>query len=228
MPFRVMTPVQEQKSKMDSSVSPTFSSLGRSPSIVPPAYTTDDLLAARNQKYSRWVYLFRIAIAATTLATSIAVIACAGVSLHAYSESHSNGDWLLPLWPTHVDLRPTHTVLGCGITIAIMSIAYLAAAFAPMVSEENPPGDPHVLAKIYHRAQTSYTPSTFSLHSLLSYLLRLRYLPLSSHLSSPTISRQVHQTEALILGLVSGKALSLSRQQNSLRSAIKVWRLWTW
>ena len=128
-----MTPVQEQKPKMHSSASPTFSSLGRSPSIGPPAYTTDDLLAARNRKYSRWVYLLRIAIAAATLVISIAVIACVGASLHAYSESHSNGDWLLPLWPTHVDLRPSHTVLGCGITVAILSITYLAASFVPMV-----------------------------------------------------------------------------------------------
>ncbi len=137
-----MTPVQEQRLKMNS---PTFSSLGRSPSIGPPAYTTDDLLAARNQKYSRWVYLLRIAVAAITLAASIPVIACAGVSLHAYSDSHSNGDWLLPLWPTHVDLRPTHTVLGCGITIAILSIAYLAAAFAPMVCNVNHKIPIHVL-----------------------------------------------------------------------------------
>ena len=228
MPFRVMTPVQEQKPKMDSSVSPSFSSLGRSPSIVPPAYTTDDLLAARNQKYSRWVYLLRIAIAAITLATSIAVIACAGVSLHAYSESHSNGDWLLPLWPTHVDLRPTHAVLGCGITVAIMSIAYLAAAFAPMVSEVNLSGNSHEVAEICHRGRTSYIPLTLFPRSLPSSALQLPCLPLSSHLSSPTTSRQVHQMEVSILGLVDGKGSNQSRQQSSLRFATRVWRLWTW
>ena len=129
----MLSPIQEQKPKMSSNASPTFSSLDRSPSIIPPAYTTDDLLAARNQKFSRWVYLFRIAIAATTLVASIAIIACAAVALHAYSDSHSNGDWLLPLWPLNVDLRPTHTVLGCGITIAVLSLGYLIVSFAPMV-----------------------------------------------------------------------------------------------
>ena len=171
MPFRVMTPVQEHKSKMTSNSSPTFSSLGRSPSIGPPAYTTDDLLAARNQKYSRWVYFLRIAIAVTTLATSIAVVACAGVSLHAYSDSHSNGDWLLPLWPLHVDLRPTHTVLGCGITVAILSIVYLAAAFAPMVSRA------YSLYKFqqYSNVKAGSEQATHTQHYLYCRLLPLPY-----------------------------------------------------
>lgn len=135
MTFRIMTPPQQRKPKFDSSDSPTFSTLGRSPSIVPPAYTTDDLLAARNQKLSRWVYLTRLGITAITLAASITVIACAGASLRHYSNSHLAAEWLLPLWPLNVDLRPTHTVLGCGITVAILSLVYLAAAFAPMVCQ---------------------------------------------------------------------------------------------
>ena len=77
--------------------------------------------------------MLRIVIAGITLATSIAVIACAAVSLRAYTESSVDAEWLLPLWPLNVDLRPSHTVLGCGITIAVFSLIYLAAAFAPMV-----------------------------------------------------------------------------------------------
>lgn len=128
-----MTPPPQQKPRFVSSGSPTFSTLGRSPSISPPAYTTDDILAARNSKYSRWVYMLRLGITATTLAASIVVTALAGVSLRNYTDSHLGAEWLLPLWPSRVDLRPTHTLLGCGITILVLSLAYLAAAFAPMV-----------------------------------------------------------------------------------------------
>ena len=134
MSFRVMTPPPEQKLQMNSHSSPTFSSLGRSPSIGPPAYTTDDLLAAKYEKLSRWVQWFRTFIAIVTLGASIAVIACAAASLQAFSGSHLEPQWLLPLWPLNVDLRPTHTVLGCGITIAVFSFAYLAASFISMVS----------------------------------------------------------------------------------------------
>ena len=133
MAFRFESSAQQQKPRMTTSSSPTFSTLGRSPSIGPPAYTTDDLLAAKNQKQAGWLHMLRIVIAGVTLATSIAVIACAAVSLRAYSESSVDAEWLLPLWPLNVDLRPSHTVLGCGITITAFSLIYLAAAFAPMV-----------------------------------------------------------------------------------------------
>ncbi|KAL2038993.1 hypothetical protein N7G274_008333 [Stereocaulon virgatum] len=133
MAFRFQAPpASQQKTQMTSNMSPTFSALGRSPSIGPPAYTTDDLQAARNEKQARLLHLMRIAIAAVTLGISIAVIACTAVSLKAYSDSHYGAEWLLPLWPLHVDLRPSHTVLGCGITIAVFGLAYLAATFIPM------------------------------------------------------------------------------------------------
>lgn len=123
----------DRKPQMTSGASPTFSTLGRSPSIGPPAYTTDDLLAAKYQKISRWVHLMRVAIAAITLIASIAVVACVGASLRAYSNSRLEPEWILPLWPLDVDLRPSHAILGCGITVALLSLGYLAVAFVPMV-----------------------------------------------------------------------------------------------
>ena len=123
----------DRKPQMTSTTSPTFSSLGRSPSIGPPAYTTDDLLAAKYQKFSRWVQFMRVAIAASTLIVAVAIIACVGASLRAYSNSRLEPEWILPLWPLNVDLRPSHAVLGCGITVALLSLAYLAVASTPMV-----------------------------------------------------------------------------------------------
>lgn len=118
---------------MTASTSPTFSTLGRSPSIAPPAYTTDDLLTAKYQRFSRWVHLMRVAVAAVTFIISIAVIACVGASLRAYSNSRLEPEWILPLWPLHVDLRPSHAILGCGIAVALLSLGYQAVAFVPMV-----------------------------------------------------------------------------------------------
>ena len=123
----------EQKPQMTSTTSPTFSTLGRSPSIAPPAYTTDDLLTAKYQRHSRWVNLVRAAIAAITFIASIAVIACVGASLRAYSNSRLEPEWILPLWPLDVDLRPSHAILGCGIVVALLSLGYLAVASVPMV-----------------------------------------------------------------------------------------------
>ena len=133
MAFGATRSSADRKPQMTSNTSPTFSTLGRSPSIGPPAYTTDDLLAARYQKFSKWVHLMRVAIAAVTLVASVAVIACVGASLRAYSNSRLEPEWILPLWPLNVDLRPSHAVLGCGIAVALLSLAYLATAFVPMV-----------------------------------------------------------------------------------------------
>lgn len=133
MAFGAVKSSADRKPQMTTNTSPTFSTLGRSPSIGPPAYTTDDLLAARYQNFSRWVHLMRVAIAAITLVVSVAIIACAGASLRAFSNSRLEPEWILPLWPLNVDLRPSHAVLGCGIAVALLSLAYLAVAFIPMV-----------------------------------------------------------------------------------------------
>ena len=128
----------DRKPQMTSTTSPTFSTLGRSPSIAPPAYTTDDLLTAKYQRLSRWVTLVRAAIAAITFISSIAVIACGGASLRAYSTSRLEPEWILPLWPLNVDLRPSHAILGCGIVVALLSLGYLAVASVPMVCPTSP------------------------------------------------------------------------------------------
>lgn len=181
-----MTPPAQQKPKFSS---PTFSSLGRSPSFAPPPYTTDDLLAARNQKFSRWVYLLRIGIAAITLGTSVAIVACAGVALRAYSESHLEPEWLLPLWPQNVDLRPTKTVLGCGVSILVLSLVYLAASFAPMAC--------HLCTSIHIRMLTGPRAHQNSVLSISSPQLppfshsSSLSSPPSSHPSSPIVTFQV-------------------------------------
>ena len=133
MPFGAMAPSHQQKSQVTSHSSPV-SGYDRSSSEGLASYTTDDLAHARYTKYSRGLEWVRIVLTVITLAISIAVTACAGVSLEAYSESHVQPDWLLPLWPLNVDLRPSHALLGCGITVIVLSLVYLIAAFAPMVS----------------------------------------------------------------------------------------------
>lgn len=112
---------------------PSFASCRRSPSQEPPAYTTDDILAYQHQKHSKLVSWLRIALSVITLAVSVAIIACSGSSLRAYSGSDLAGEWWLPIWPLSVDLRPTHAVLGCGIVLLIASLIYLAAALFPSV-----------------------------------------------------------------------------------------------
>lgn len=81
----------------------------------------------------------RVGVTAATLAVSIAIIACAASSLRGYSDTHLETEWLLPLWPLSVDLRPTHAVLACGIVVAVADLLYLAPALYPSVGYPHSP-----------------------------------------------------------------------------------------
>ena len=183
----------DRKPQMTSTTSPTFSTLGRSPSIAPPAYTTDDLLTAKYQRLSRWVTLVRAAIAAITFIASIAVIACVGASLRAYSTSRLEPEWLLPLWPLSVDLRPSHAILGCGVIVALFSLGYLAVASVPMVCRTS-----HSKISKYLQVLCSDKDSTIRISSQPFYLpsaSALPFSPSSLHRSSRII-RPIARTRA--------------------------------
>ena len=217
----------DRKPQMTSTTSPTFSTLGRSPSIGPPAYTTDDLLAAKYQKLSRWVHLTRVGIAAITFIASIAVIACAGASLRAYSDSRLEPEWILPLWPLKVDLRPSHAILGCGIVVAVLSLGYLAFAFVPMVCRilaitAIQRTDKSSCSDKVSTIRTSLPP--FSLSSASASPFSPSSSPRSSQIIWPTARIQEHSAR----GPADGMALMTLHLQTSQRSATTEWRLWIW
>ena len=127
-------PPTAEQSYLAAHHSHSFSSSRRAPSQEPPAYTTDDLLAAKYQKLAKLLSSLRIATAGITLAISISIIGCAANSLQTYSGNDFSQDWGLPLWPLKVDLRPTRAILSSGVIVTVASLVYLAAALFPSVS----------------------------------------------------------------------------------------------
>ncbi|KAL8937130.1 MAG: hypothetical protein Q9216_004577 [Gyalolechia sp. 2 TL-2023] len=109
----------------------SFQSTRRTPSQTPPAYSPNDVLASKNQSRARLVHWLRIATSTVTFVASIIIIACTARALQSYNTTRDNADWVLPLWPASVDLRPTHSLLACGVLIAVTSIFYIIAALAP-------------------------------------------------------------------------------------------------
>ncbi|KAL8767205.1 MAG: hypothetical protein Q9209_006210 [Squamulea sp. 1 TL-2023] len=103
----------------------------RRPSQAPPAYSPDDVLAARNQLHVKVLHWMRIAIASITLLVSIVIIACSATALRTYDSTRYHAEWILPLWPSTVDLRPTHALLACGVILTVASIFYVGIAVAP-------------------------------------------------------------------------------------------------
>lgn len=164
---------------------PSFTSSRQSQSQEPPAYTTDDILAYQHQKYSKLVSWLRIALSAIILVISVAIIACSGSSLRAYSGSTFAGDWWLPIWPLIVDLRPTHAVLACGIVLMVASLLYLAAALFPSV------------IKIHEsNASVSFTNRSRSL--ILNFIFSTLSQPHSLYFAcSPQFSRLLSQPPSI-------------------------------
>lgn len=134
MAFKVLAPrAEKQQPQTTVYPSPGLSQYGHSPSMPPPAYTTDDLLAARYHKIARWTQFARTVLTLITVCLSVVVVGCSADSLREYSSSQSQSEWLLPLWPMTMDLRPTRAVLACGVIMTVFSLGYLVLAFVPMV-----------------------------------------------------------------------------------------------
>ncbi len=161
MSFQLITP--KSAAQRDSKQPVSFSSSHRNASLEPPAYTTDDILAAKYRKYSKYWQWMRVGITVATLAVSIAVIACAASSLRGYSDTHLESEWLLPLWPLSVDLRPTHAVLACGIVVAVADLLYLAPALFPSVGNPRSP-NPTFADAILSLAFSQAPPPHYLLH----------------------------------------------------------------
>lgn len=125
-------PPAEQASSKSGFTTSIFPSR-RSPSVDPPAYTQHDMLAARYRRFGRHVHYIRAALALITFIGAITALACAADVLRLYSQTHLDPFYQLSVWPSNLDLRPTHAVLACGIIVTVFSLIYFVACIIPTV-----------------------------------------------------------------------------------------------
>lgn len=111
-----------------------FSSFRQTASFEPPPYSPNDIYAERYQRFSGYLHWARVTLSTIALIAGVVIIGCAGSSLRSYSSTRLDSEYLLPLWPSSVDLRPTHSILACGVIVTTFSLVYLILAFAPTVS----------------------------------------------------------------------------------------------
>ncbi|KAL8665384.1 MAG: hypothetical protein Q9202_002277 [Teloschistes flavicans] len=110
----------------------SFQTTNRTPSQAPPAYSPDDTLAERNHLHAKILHWMRLAIALVTLLVSLIIIAFSGNVLRIYNDTrYNNVEWILPLWPATVDLRPARALVACGVVLAVFSLVYVVLALAP-------------------------------------------------------------------------------------------------
>ncbi|KAI4193749.1 MAG: hypothetical protein LQ350_008179 [Teloschistes chrysophthalmus] len=110
----------------------SFQNTNQAHDQAPPAYSRDDTLAERNQMHAKVLHWMRIAIALVSLVLSLIIIAFSGNVLRIYNDTrYNNVEWILPLWPATVDLRPARALVACGVVLAVFSLIYVVLALAP-------------------------------------------------------------------------------------------------
>ncbi|KAH6681797.1 hypothetical protein B0J14DRAFT_577184 [Halenospora varia] len=93
--------------------------------------------AAGNNKTSRMVEAAVSGLNVLALCSSLAIVGTAGETLSTYNTTHLAQEYLLPLWPTEFDLRPTTALVACGAVLIVSSAVSLAASFVPAVRNKN-------------------------------------------------------------------------------------------
>ncbi|KAG9239230.1 hypothetical protein BJ875DRAFT_448761 [Amylocarpus encephaloides] len=74
-----------------------------------------------------------VSLGLTTLAllSAIAIVGTSAQALGTYNTTHLGRDYLLPLWPSNFDIRPTTALVACGAVIIVSSAISLVLSFVP-------------------------------------------------------------------------------------------------
>lgn len=75
----------------------------------------------------RIVEMSRVVLTAVALVAGIAILGLSADALKVYNATHVSPEYLLPLWPDNVDLRPTNALVAAGsIAVAVNVVCLLA------------------------------------------------------------------------------------------------------
>jgi hypothetical protein len=89
----------------------------------------------KSAKTARIVESVRLALTALALLSSISILGTSGDTLSVFNTTHLGEDFLLPLWPTDFDLRPTIALVACSAVVVVTSALALGVSKIPAVSQ---------------------------------------------------------------------------------------------
>jgi len=97
-------------------------------------FDTPDAGHQKSAKSARVVESARLALTALALLSSITILGTSGDTLSVFNATHLGEDFLLPLWPSEFDLRPTVALVVCSAIVVVASALSLAVSKVPAVS----------------------------------------------------------------------------------------------
>ncbi|KAL8817775.1 MAG: hypothetical protein Q9191_008080 [Dirinaria sp. TL-2023a] len=141
-----------------------LSSYRGEPSSEPPAYSPHDVLAARYRRLAGHLHWARLAVSFITLIAGVVVVGCAASALHSYSSTQLDPQFMLPLWPSSIDLRPTRAIIACGALVTIFSLIYILAALLPTLRLLNTLSTPLAFLTLFISIFATAYASTITSH----------------------------------------------------------------
>jgi len=96
-------------------------------------FDTPDAGHQKSAKSARVVESARLALTALALLSSITILGTSGDTLSVFNATHLGEDFLLPLWPSEFDLRPTVALVVCSAIVVVASALSLAVSKVPAV-----------------------------------------------------------------------------------------------
>ncbi|WPH03348.1 Hypothetical protein R9X50_00622600 [Acrodontium crateriforme] len=70
-----------------------------------------------------------VAIALLSIILSIAVVGCAGRTIHIFNTQQKTNQWLLPVWRNHFDTRELSLLVGTSATTIVLNLILVVALF---------------------------------------------------------------------------------------------------
>ncbi|GAO16405.1 uncharacterized protein UV8b_06421 [Ustilaginoidea virens] len=79
------------------------------------------------------IHSLRVVMTALALSAGIAILGLSADTLFVYNSTHLPTDFLLPLWPENLDLRPTNALVAGSVIATAMNMASILASKAPSI-----------------------------------------------------------------------------------------------
>lgn len=97
-------------------------------------FETRDAGYQKSVRKARLVESIRLALTALALLAGITIVGTSADALSVYNTTHLEEAFLLPLWPSDFDIRPTISLVTCGAIVFVSSAISLVVSKLPPVS----------------------------------------------------------------------------------------------
>jgi hypothetical protein len=166
-------------------------------------FETRDVGYGKALRATRMVESVRLGLTTLALLAGLTIVGTSAETLAVYNKTHLGQDFLLPLWPSDFDIRPTIALVACGSITFLASAASLIASKVQAVSNNRVSPSSVLITNVTQPGPEQTPRSQLGLHPrfldllhrradryvLLLWSQRLVYCLFSTSLDLPVVRR---------------------------------------